>query len=289
MTQHRTRQAVVAVAAALALALPACGGADDVAGLVGGTTTVSSDEGSAATTAETSETTGTTETSGTTETTETPGTTGTSQTTGAPADPADLELARSAALELGDLPEGWTLDDEDEDTGSFGAADDDEFQEACPGVFEEVRAIISEGGEPAEVTRSFSAAAGMPSVESAPVVFETEELAARAGNLVGGDEFLRCMSDELAAGAESDGGAEMGDPEIEQLEIDAPGLDAAGGIELVIPVSSEGTSMTMRLSIVVLRSGRLLHMLMLLTVDGMAPFPEAQDVIDAAVARTAGA
>ncbi len=283
MIPRTARIAAAFLTGALVLALPACGG-DDENGATPTTTAVSDGDGTTSTT----EATDTSDVPAETTTAPTD-TTGTPPTSAAPADPADLALARSAALEISDVPAGWTLDSEDENTASFGSTDDESFREACPTVHEEVQAIVAEGGEPVDVRRSFSKEGGMPSVESSPTVFATDDLAARAYAVITGRDFADCIGEDLAASAGDSGGAEMGDPGLETIPVEAPGLDAAGGISVTVPVTSQGIEMTMRYSIVVLRSGRLLNMVQMISVEESAPFPEVQDVIDAAVARTAAA
>ncbi|MCZ7535241.1 MAG: hypothetical protein M5T61_04375 [Acidimicrobiia bacterium] len=284
MTSRATRLAAVFVSGALLFALPACGGDDDDGDKAAQTTTtVSGDEG-------TTTTTETTTTDAPAETTGAPAdTTVAPPTSVAPADPADLALARSAALDVGDLPAGWTLDDESENTGTFGSVDDEEFRDACPAVYEEVTSIVADGGEPVDVSHSFSREGGMPSLDSTPSVFGSDDLAARAFAVINGDAFYDCIATDLAASVDPGGGTEMGDPDLERIPVEGPGLDDAGGFSLMVPVTSQGTVMTMRYSIVALRSGRLLHMIVMLSVEETAPFPEMGDVIDAAVARTAAA
>ena len=292
---------ILAVLVALpVIVLAGCGGDDGGKTLIGSTTAPPDEEATSTSAGEgddgdesgdDTEGTEATDTTETTEATDTSESTEPTETTGddgaEPADPDDTELARSAALTLDDMPAGWKLDDEDENTGNFGSTEDEEFQQGCPEVYSEIQSIIDAGGEPADVSRSFSKADGMPSVESSPAVFDDDSLAERAFEVVVGGGFADCVTEVLAGDADGDGAPDVAASEVTPLPLDAGPLDDAGGFELRADFDTGGVAMTTRYTIIVLRSGRLLHMVVLLSIDEMAPFPEAQDVIDAAIARTA--
>lgn len=285
MTSRRlSAVATLAVLSTASTLVAGCGGGGGVGDLVGGATTTTRKVAAAASSTSSGATVPTTAATETTETTE-----GGTATTGAPANAEDLALARSAALQLRDLPSGWTLDDEKVNTGDFGSSSDAEFEKSCPDVYDEVQSIISEGGQPSDVTRSFSTGDGMPSVDSSPTVFASEDFAKRAFDVIAGGKFAHCMKDVIPGVAGSSGGAGLSQPEIKVFEFDGRGLDDSGGFAVSMPVSAGGTSMVMQFAIAAMRSGRLVHVLALVSVDGMSPFPQRQDVVAAAVARTAAA
>lgn len=266
-----------------ALLLAACGGGGDngggPAGLLGSTTTRG---GAAATTTTAGDSTDTTAES-------TDSTEGSSTATSGPADPEDLALARSAALTAADFPDGWTMDSEDDSGGGFGNTDDPEFEKACPDVYSEVKAIEAGGGTSAGVDRSFSPEGGMPTAQSSVMVFGSEEDTARAFAAIAGDAFAQCIADVFTGGAMSESGIDVGDVSTRKIPVDAGSLDGGGGYAMEIPLTQGGSVMTMRLSVVALHSGRILHMVMVMSMDPSAPFSGLQDVIKAAVARTEAA
>lgn len=257
----------VAVGVLLALALAACGGGD------GG--------GANATTTDAAVTT-TTDAAG--EAGDDPGSGGDG---GDGVDPAALTQARDAALTLGDMPDGWTMIGEQEDSDDLGGGNDAEEAAAlggtCPDVQREMEAI-KEQDDPADVTRSFAAGSRTPTLESDAAVFADEPIATRAFELLAGDDLAECMGRVLAS---SFGGAEGGEPEVSRLEIDAGGAEQAGWHRVRLPATVEGRDLVVQVDVVALRVGTVVHSLLGSSIDELAPFPELVDVVDAAIRRTA--
>jgi len=280
MTSHhvrstRGRARALTVAAVFALVLAACGGGGG--SILSGSTTASG---------------ATSSTSTALATTAPPGSTASSATTSADtsiastaADQAGLALSRAAALALADLPEGWTMDSEDESGAGIGEADDPEMEKACPDVYAEVKAIEADGGVPVGVSRSFSAAGGAPTVQSSPTVFASEDLADRAFDAIVGMPFAQCFADVITGSAAAGSGVGVGDTSVSEVPIEAGSLDAGGGYEAIIPMTQSGISVTVRMTLVALRSGRMLHLIVVFSTDGSAPFSGMQGIVEAAVAR----
>lgn len=258
---------LVAVGVLLALALAACGGGDGG----GGATTTDA----AVTTTADGEAGDDADSDGGDDTT---------------VDPVALAQARDAALTLGDLPDGWTMIAEEEasDDDLGGGNDAEEAAAlggACPDVQREMEAI-KEQDDPADVTRSFAAGSSTPTLESDAAVFADEPIATRAFELLAGDDLAECMGRVLAS---SFGGAEVGEPEVSRLEIDAGDAEQAGWNRVRLPATVEGRELVVQVDVVAVRAGAVVHSLLGSSIDELAPFPELADVVDTAVRRTAAA
>lgn len=297
MTRFRTRY--VSLLAAALLVVPSCGGDDDGGGREASSTTAGADADGAP---EDGDSTGTTSPAATDEPTSE---TTTSDTVGTPDDTSgvessgpgreeDLALARAAALTLDDLPSGWVMDSEEEDTESFGEDEEGEFATMCPDEWAEVRDILAEGGPPMDVSRSFTVESGMPSVNSGPIVFDDDGLARRAYEMfVSG--FAGCMGTALVESITGSTGSGAGEPDMDLVLIDEGGLDGASAFRFTVPFASETGEGTMTLDLAALRSGRVLHLVMAMGavgggIDGGEVSEEQlKGIIAAATARTLGA
>lgn len=272
MTSNLRR--LVAVSALLALALAACGG--------GG----SGNDADPTTTAPEATTTTTADSEGT----DGGESDGGESDGGTSDDPEALAQARAAALTVDDLPEGWTMTAEEENADDF-AGDENEgvLEDLCPEVKDEIDAIRAEAGDPADVSRDFEPAGGMPAVQSSPDVFGDEALATRAFEVMMSEELAQCTGDMFAELMRTEQGADVGDVDISELKVDAGDADRAGGMSIRLSVTADGQTADMQIDLVLVQAGPILHSLMAMTVDGIAPFPEMEDVVDAAVRRTVAA
>lgn len=249
-----------AVTALLALLLVACGGGDGGSGS-GATTTA-------------------------------PGSPEATVTTGPPADEDDLARARAAAISVGDLPDGWRMVAETEDTPDFGAGDEDDMatlRESCPELKRDMDALLEAVGDPADVSRSFVIGTGTPTLESSPAVFADDEGAAQAFELMVGDVLVECLGTTFRQGMIDRQDATVGDVDITRIEIEPGDADAAGGLRLLLPMTIQGQDLMAEFDIAVIRAGAIVHSLMGFGIQGAVPFPDFGAVVDTAIERTVSA
>lgn len=249
-----------AVTALLALLLVACGGGDGGSGS-GATTTA-------------------------------PGSTEATGATGASADQDDLARARAAAITVGDLPDGWRMVAETEDTPDFGAGDEDDMaalRESCPELENDMEVLLEAVGDPADVSRSFVVGTGTPTLESSPAVFADEQDAAQAFELMLSDVLVECLGTTFRQGMIDRQDATVGEVDITRIEI-APGdADTAGGLRLLLPMTIQGQDLMAEFDIAVIRAGAIVHSLMGFGIQGAGAFSDFGAVTDLAIERTTSA
>jgi hypothetical protein len=234
-------------------------------------------------------------------------TTSTAVSTSTTVDPADFAVAASAALTVGDLPGGW-IQSAARETARIWGPDGLALEKTCPDLIGDLRAIHEEAGTPPDILRAFSREIsgnhGSGSVESVSesTMFPSEGVAKRAFEALADRALVTCLALEMTASPDSTV-TKVDGPTVEAIPFDAGSLDDAGGLESVVTITSKtpppsglpsdlpDTTIRLRSAAVVLRSGRMVHSVILMTLpsDPGAPIPELHDVIDAAVARTEAA
>ena len=248
----------VAVLVAVTVGLTACGGGDDSGG-ESSTSAVSATTTSDATT-ETTATTATTATTGAETTT----------TTRPPADPDDVALAESAVLTLGELPAGWAADSSPNGDGGF---DEEQMREECPEVADAFDGLREQQGRETGKARAGFVLGdqGLPGIQSNVVVAVDSGIAEQGYTVYTGDDFLDCLMSIFLAGIEDDGST-AGELRKSPLAIDPVG-DAASAVRFTVPISANGSEITVFLDYVVLRADRVLHMLLFGSAD-LFPLPD---------------
>lgn len=254
---------ILAATALLAMLTAACGGGD------GG----NDDDGSTGTAAST---------------TAAPGT----STGDAGADEKDLARARDAAIAVDDLPEGWEMVAETEDTPDFGAGEEDDLsalEEACPELKKEMEAVRDEVGDPADVSRSFTAPSGTPTLESSPAVFDDGQHATQAFELMLSEVLVECLGTSFREGMIDEQDAKVGDVDIAEVDVEPGDADAAGGLRMLVPMTIQGQELLAEFDIAVIRAGTVVHSLLGFSIQGAAPFPDFGVLVDTAIDKTVSA
>lgn len=203
-----------------------------------------------------------------------------------------LARARDAAIAVDDLPEGWEMVAETEDTPDFGAGEDDDLaalEESCPELKKEMDTIRDEVGDPADVSRSFTAPAGTPTLESSPAVFDDEQHATQAFELMLSEVLVECLGTTFRQGMIDEQDAKVGEVDITEIDVEPGDADAAGGLRMLVPIAVQGQEMLAEFDIAVVRAGAVVHSLLGFSIQGAAPFSDFGALVETAIERTASA
>jgi len=274
-------RAAVALLAVASFGLTACGGGDGG----GADDKTSTSDGPATSGAATTGDTGDTGDTGPTGTAGTTGTTIASTAAQPPADPADVALAESMVLTVEDLPAGWKAEPSSGDGDTF---DEAKMRRRCPaaaGMFDDLRDV--QGREMGKADASFVLGdRGLPGIQSSVFVTVDAEAADRGYAVYTSDELLACMTSVFATKIAADGST-TGEIRTAPLPIRPVG-DAAEAVRVTIPISANGSEITVFLDYIVLRVDRVLHMLLVASAD-LFPLPDGTETqaIAAAVDRAA--
>jgi hypothetical protein len=157
---------------------------------------------------------------------------------------ADFDLADAALLQLPDLPAGWTVEADEEDS----AADDRLFE--CYGAEDDVEAVIR--NDEAEAERSFES--GGAHLSASVTVYPTVEYAAASFDPIRDPNFAECFRRTFQEEIGRDTSATV-EVRAEALPVPALG-DDAGGLRFPVTLSGPGGQVTTAIDLVIVRDGR---------------------------------
>ena len=206
----------------------------------------------------------------------------TTSSTQAPADPDDVALAQEVVLTLDELPAGWAEDPSPQEGSTF---DDEALHEQCPEVARTFDALRErQGRETGKARAGFLLGdQGLPGIQSSVVVAGNVEIAGQGYRAYVGDEFLVCLTQMFLSEIAADGST-AGAVQTTPLPV-APVGDAAAAARITVPITANGSEVTVFLDYVVIRVDRVLHLLLFGSAD-LFPLPDGTEtqVIAAAAA-----
>lgn len=252
---HRRRAVPrVAILAVVALAASSCSSSDDDDGGGGAASTTT---GRAASTTE-----ATPETGG-----------ATTSSTRPPADPDDVALAEEVVLTLDELPAGWAEDPSPQEGSTF---DDEALHEQCPDVARTFDALRErQGRETGRARAGFLLGdQGLPGIQSSVVVAANAEIAGQGYRAYASDGFLDCLTQMFLAEIAAEGST-AGEPQTAPLPV-APVGEAAAAARITVPITANGSELTVFLDYVVIRVDRVLHLLLFGSAD-LFPLPDGTE------------
>lgn len=197
----------------------------------------------------------------------------TTSSTQAPADPDDVALAQEVVLTLDELPAGWAEDPSPQEGSTF---DDDALHEQCPDVASTFDVLRErQGRETGKARAGFLLGdQGLPGIQSSVVVAANAEIAGQGYRAYASDGFLDCLMQMFLAEIATDGST-AGEPQTTPLPV-APVGEAAAAARITVPITANGSEVTVFLDYVVIRVDRVLHLLLFGSAD-LFPLPDGTE------------